>query len=337
VSAADPDGDAITTRTAAGTAITAGGTITSNAAHTSGTFSWTPSASQAGSYAATFTAANASSGSATTAMTVTSAPGPNLVGNPSFESSTSGWNGNGGGTVQRVAGGYDGAYSLETQGPATGTAQFGANDSPNWVLSTPAAGTVYRFTAWVSSSTARGSGLLRVREWLGSAQQGTTRYSAAVPLSSTWQRVTYDYVVLTSGSTLDFQVIDTPVAAGEAFLTDNVSIQVVTGGAAAAALARVQPATSAVSLAAVVVPNPFNPEATIAFTTSPQGACHLRVYDAAGRLVRTLLEDRRLPAGRHEVRFNGRDAAGRKVASGVYFYSLDAPNGSTRGRMVLMK
>jgi len=337
LSAADPDGDAISTLTAAGTAVTAGGTIASNATNTAGTFSWTPSASQAGSFAATFTAANALSGSATTAITVTSAPGPNLVGNPSFESSTSGWNGNGGGTVQRVAGGYDGAYSLEIQGAATGTGQFGANDSPNWVVSTPAAGTVYRFTAWVSSAAARGSGQLRVREYVGSAQQGTTKYSPAVPLSSTWQKVTFDYAALASGSTLDFQVIDAPVVAGEAFFTDNISIQIVTGGAAAAALARVQPAARAISLAAVVVPNPFNPEAVIAFTTSPQGACHLRIYDSAGRLVRSLLEEMNLPAGRHEVRFNGRDAAGRKVASGVYFYNLEAPNGSTRGRMVLMK
>jgi PKD repeat protein len=71
VSAADPDGDAITSLTASGTAITAGGTFTANATNTSGTFSWTPTLSQSGSYSVTFTASNALSGSATTAITVT--------------------------------------------------------------------------------------------------------------------------------------------------------------------------------------------------------------------------------------------------------------------------
>lgn len=425
VTAADPDGDAITTLTAAGTAITAGGTFASNAAHTSGTFNWTPSSSQSGSYSATFTATNAQSGSATTAITVLSsnqppiaaltvvpatgnAPlaatadasgstdpdgsitsyrfdfgdgtivgpqsgatathtyaagnwsasvlvtdsgggtatatasvsvtgagtGPNLVGNPSFESSTTGWIGNGGGVIQRVAGGYDGGYSLETRGPATGTAMFGANDSPNWVTTNSAAGTVYRLSAWLRSAAAVGQGQLRVREYTGSVLNGST-YSTRVTLSPTWQMVTVDYAAAVSGSTLDFLVLDGPVVAGETFLTDNVSIRVVTGGAAAPALAR--QFAPAVPLEAVVAPNPLNPEATLAFTTSPAGACRLQIYDAAGRFVRTLVEEAFMPAGRHAVRFDGRDAAGRRLVSGVYFYGLEATNGSKRGRFVIMK
>ncbi|HEX7077700.1 MAG TPA: Ig-like domain-containing protein, partial [Candidatus Eisenbacteria bacterium] len=70
VSAVDPDGDAIASLTASGTAITAGATFAANASHTSGTLTWTPTFTQAGTYAATFTASNALSGSATTNITV---------------------------------------------------------------------------------------------------------------------------------------------------------------------------------------------------------------------------------------------------------------------------
>ena len=69
VLASDPDGDAITSLSATGTAITAGGSLVTNASNTSGTFSWTPSFSQSGSFV-TFVASNTLTGSATTAITV---------------------------------------------------------------------------------------------------------------------------------------------------------------------------------------------------------------------------------------------------------------------------
>jgi hypothetical protein len=69
VTAADPDGQAITSLTATG--LPAGATFTPSAGNTSGTLSWTPDFSQAGSYSVSFTASNALSGSGTTAITVT--------------------------------------------------------------------------------------------------------------------------------------------------------------------------------------------------------------------------------------------------------------------------
>ncbi|MBI3607353.1 MAG: fibronectin type III domain-containing protein [Nitrospirae bacterium] len=158
--------------------------------------------------------------------TVTSSA--NLVGNPSFEVDTSGWAGYGSATIARVAGGYDGAYALEMRGPAT-TAAFGVNDSPNnWVVSTPGVGVRYRFTAWVRSAANTGQAKLQVREYLSGVKQGATVTSAAVGLTPTWQSVTVDYVSLAAGSTLDFQVLDTPVVAGEVFQTDLVSIYLIT-------------------------------------------------------------------------------------------------------------
>ena len=70
VSATDPDGDAITSLTASGTAITAGATFTAGAGNLIGTFNWTPTTGQSGSYGVTFTASNALSGSASTAVSV---------------------------------------------------------------------------------------------------------------------------------------------------------------------------------------------------------------------------------------------------------------------------
>ncbi|HVE25712.1 MAG TPA: right-handed parallel beta-helix repeat-containing protein, partial [Sporichthya sp.] len=69
VTAADPDSDAITSLTATG--VPAGATFTPGPGNTSGTLSWTPSFTQAGSYSVTFTARNALAGSSSTAITVT--------------------------------------------------------------------------------------------------------------------------------------------------------------------------------------------------------------------------------------------------------------------------
>jgi plastocyanin len=69
VTAADPDGGAISSLTAAG--VPAGATFTPGAGNTSGALAWTPATGDAGSYTVTFTATNALSGSASTAITVT--------------------------------------------------------------------------------------------------------------------------------------------------------------------------------------------------------------------------------------------------------------------------
>jgi len=83
-------------------------------------------------------------------------------------------------------------------------------------------------------------------------------------------------------------------------------------------------------------PNPFNPTTRIAFGLNRQGSASLRVYDAAGRLVRTLM-DRDLKAGRYEVAWNGADGAGHKVASGLYFYRLSAGGLMETRKMILLR
>ncbi|HSQ59072.1 MAG TPA: FlgD immunoglobulin-like domain containing protein [Acidobacteriota bacterium] len=92
-----------------------------------------------------------------------------------------------------------------------------------------------------------------------------------------------------------------------------------------------------VAEAPAVSPNPLNPEATLGFTTSAAGDVDVRLYDAGGRLVRTLAGRRAFPAGRHRLRVDGRDDAGRRLASGVYFFLVRTPDGDSRGRFVIAK
>lgn len=84
-------------------------------------------------------------------------------------------------------------------------------------------------------------------------------------------------------------------------------------------------------------PNPFNPETTIRFTLARAGRATLRVFDARGRLVRTLVEAA-LREGAHEARWNGLDDRGGRVTSGVYYALFAAADGyRDRVRMVLVK
>ncbi len=65
-------------------------------------------------------------------------------------------------------------------------------------------------------------------------------------------------------------------------------------------------------------PNPCNPLANLAFDLPRAATVSLRLYDLAGRRVRTLLATQSLAAGRHTLTWDGRDDAGRTVAAGVY-------------------
>ena len=78
-------------------------------------------------------------------------------------------------------------------------------------------------------------------------------------------------------------------------------------------------------------PNPFNPNTRIAFSLEKAGHVRLDIFDPAGRLVKTLV-DEALPAARHEVSWNGRMGPERAAASGVYFYSIVRMETGTRRR-----
>ena len=66
------------------------------------------------------------------------------------------------------------------------------------------------------------------------------------------------------------------------------------------------------------------------------GGGSLRVYDAKGRLVATLVDGFRI-AGPHSVVWNGQNSNGASVSTGVYFYSLQFGGESVTRKMVLLK
>ncbi len=70
-------------------------------------------------------------------------------------------------------------------------------------------------------------------------------------------------------------------------------------------------------------PNPFNPLTELRFALDADGDAALDVYDLKGRLVRAF-GAAPYAAGVHAVSWDGRDAAGRAVASGIYEVVLSA-------------
>ena len=88
-------------------------------------------------------------------------------------------------------------------------------------------------------------------------------------------------------------------------------------------------------------PNPFNPETWIPFSLSQAGDVTISIHTVSGHLVRKLHLGH-LKAGFYSTQetaahWDGSNAQGDKVASGVYFYTLDTHNLSFTGKMLLLK
>ncbi len=83
-------------------------------------------------------------------------------------------------------------------------------------------------------------------------------------------------------------------------------------------------------------PNPFNPSTTIHFELKSTSLVNLSVYDATGAFV-VALANANFSGGPHDVRWNGTDAGGRRVASGLYFYRLRANGIELSRKMLLLK
>jgi len=83
-------------------------------------------------------------------------------------------------------------------------------------------------------------------------------------------------------------------------------------------------------------PNPFNPSTTISYSLPEAGQVRLEIYNLRGQLVKVLANGEEA-AGDHRKVWNGTDANGNAVSSGVYFYRLTSPGRTISKRMLLMK
>jgi hypothetical protein len=83
-------------------------------------------------------------------------------------------------------------------------------------------------------------------------------------------------------------------------------------------------------------PNPFNPQTKIGYILGKRQRMELTVYDILGRRVRVLVRGER-EAGQYVVSWDGRDEAGHAVASGVYFYRMEAGAYRSTRQMLLLR
>jgi hypothetical protein len=83
-------------------------------------------------------------------------------------------------------------------------------------------------------------------------------------------------------------------------------------------------------------PNPFNPVTTIAFSLPRRTDTRLVIYNVLGQEALTLV-DQILPAGDHEIIWNGRLNNGQSAPTGVYFYRLVTEQQSLVRKMLLLK
>ncbi len=90
------------------------------------------------------------------------------------------------------------------------------------------------------------------------------------------------------------------------------------------------------ALGARVRPNPLNPTAQLSFTTTRDGQVRVMVYDMQGRIVKKLMDEYR-PTGQQTTTWDGTSESGTRVASGVYFVKIVAPEAQVTRRVAVVK
>lgn len=161
-----------------------------------------------------------------------------------------------------------------------------------------------------------------------------------IPMFLNAMRIPFSDLRVFAGDTTEFQVLlqtlmlsDTLRPHTDGRVRADLASSVETGDAGA---------TPAAFDLAQNYPNPFNPSTMISFSLPAAALVRLSVYDVLGREITTLAAGQ-CPAGRTSVTWDGKDASGNSVASGVYFYRIDvrSANGATAflaaRKMLLMK
>ena len=83
-------------------------------------------------------------------------------------------------------------------------------------------------------------------------------------------------------------------------------------------------------------PNPFNPSTTIEYSVQESGNVVLKIYDAIGKEIKTLVNQSQV-SGDYKIVWDGTDSSGEKVSSGIYFYRLQIDNTTITKKAVYIK
>lgn len=84
-------------------------------------------------------------------------------------------------------------------------------------------------------------------------------------------------------------------------------------------------------------PNPFNPSTTISFALPVEGFVDVAIYNVLGQRVRTLVANQEFSQGSHNIRWDSRNDQGKRVASGVYIYRLQALGHTISRKLILLR
>jgi hypothetical protein len=98
-----------------------------------------------------------------------------------------------------------------------------------------------------------------------------------------------------------------------------------------------QPVTAGKFGFAPSMKNPVKGYSAISYTTPTSGKVMLKVYDGSGRLIRTLVNRPKEPAGTKTVYWDGKDQNNRSVSEGIYFLRLDAEGKTASQKLVVVK
>jgi hypothetical protein len=262
-------------------------------------------------------------------------PGANLVGNPGFESNLDGWIAYGGGaTLSRVTGGHSGDFALQIR--SVSSSSFGCDDQPNWVSQVAGVGARYQLGAWVKSMSNTDKVKIRVYELSPSGSQIGSTSSSEIAISSSWQQLSVGYTAQRAGSALSMRITEAGGASNRSFLVDDVSIELVSSGPAAATVGGSGGAEAErpmLEFRAMVSPNPTRSGSVLRFATTRIGFVKVRLFDVCGREVRTLMDERDAAPGERTLEIA---RANLRIEPGVYFYRVEARDGTLAGRFVVL-
>ena len=124
---------------------------------------------------------------------------------------------------------------------------------------------------------------------------------------------------------------------GTQVVTISLQGNLFTGGSFCTTLNHTVKAGGGGNNAASIRPNPLNPSAVLTFSTSKAGAAKVQLFDTKGRLIKTLLDDPTMVAGYHDIRIDGRDATGNRLASGVYYVKIQSVEGMEAKAITILK